>query len=116
MAELYSRYNSKGLEILAFPCNDFGQQEPNSNGEILEFAQSRGATYPVFGKIGIQPGPDQSSLYNYLINFSGNGVKKGPLKWNFEKFLIGRDGVPVSRYGSRVSPLAIEGDITKLLE
>lgn len=116
MAELYTKHNSKGLEILVFPCNDFGGQEPESNGDILQFAQSRGAAYPVFGKIKILPGAGQSTLYAYLTNFSENGVKSGPVKWNFEKFLVGRDGVPVARYGSRTSPMAIEPDILRLLE
>lgn len=116
MAELYSRHSTKGLEVLAFPCNDFGGQEPKSNEEIREFAQARGATYPVFGKIGIAPGPNQAHLYDYLQGFSGNGMKSGPCKWNFEKFLTGADGVPVKRYASRISPMAIEGDILDLLK
>lgn len=116
MAELYSKHSSKGLEILAFPCNDFGGQEPNGNSEISDFAQSRGATFPVYGKIKILPGAGQSTLYDFLMGFTGNGMKSGVCKWNFEKFLVGPDGTPVSRYSSRVSPMKIEADILKLLE
>lgn len=116
MAELHSKYNSRGLEILAFPCNDFGGQEPGSNAEIVDFARSQHAEYPVLGKIQIAPGAGQSPLYNFLMGFTGNDMKPGPIKWNFEKFLVGRDGVPVARYSSRTSPKAIEGDILKLLD
>jgi glutathione peroxidase len=117
MAELYSRHSANGLEILAFPCNDYGQQEPGGNAEVLAFAQAKGATYPVFGKISIAPGKDQSLLYNFLIDHSNNGIKGPAVKWNFEKFLFGADGGRlVKRYASKVSPLAIEADILKLLE
>lgn len=114
MAELYGKHGSV-VEIVAIPSNDYGAQEPGTNEEILAFAQARGATYTVTGKISTAPGTNQSPLYKYLTTFEGNGMTAGPLKWNFEKFLIGSDGVPVKRYASKVSPLAIEGDILNLL-
>ena len=114
MAELHEKHGSS-VAIVAIPSNDYGAQEPGTNEEILAFAQGRGATYTVTGKISTAPGASQSPLYNYLTNFEGNDMKAGPLKWNFEKFLVGSDGVPVKRYASKVSPMAIEADILKLL-
>lgn len=116
LQELYKKYNTKGLEILAFPCNNFGGQEPGSNKDVLAFAANKGATFPILGKVECEAADDTTPLYKYL-----KSTKKGPLgveslMWNFAKFLCDKDGVPVGRYVPTTTPLAIENDIVKLLE
>jgi len=105
---LYEKYNQQGLEILAFPCNQFGKQEPGSNAEIQEFAKGKGATFPVLGKLEVN-GPNESPLYTYLKSKQG-GFMGSAIKWNFGKFLC-RNGVPVKRYAPTDSPLSFEKDI-----
>ncbi|MFA3783010.1 glutathione peroxidase [Melioribacteraceae bacterium 4301-Me] len=99
---IYEKYKDKGFEILAFPCNDFGGQEPGSNKEITEFCTTNyGVTFKLFNKIKIL-GDDKSPLYARLIN--SDNVDKGDVKWNFEKFLISRDGTIVARFRSKIVP------------
>jgi len=112
---LYEKYSSKGLEILAFPCNDFGGQEPGSNAEVKAFAKSQGATFPILGKVGCESKGDTADIYKFL-----KASKKGPLGaetllWNFAKFLCDAEGVPIKRYAPTSSPLSFENDIVKLL-
>jgi len=111
---LYNKYQSQGFEVLAFPCNQFGAQEPGTEAEIKEFAQGKyGAKFPLFSKIDVN-GPNTHPLYEYL-----KGVKGGLLpdiKWNFGKFLVGKDGKVVERYAPTDSPSSIfEKDIKPLL-
>ena len=95
LEEIYKKYNSKGFEILAFPCNDFGGQEPGTNEQIQNFCSSKfGVTFKLFDKIKVL-GKDKSPLYDRLINNSV--TEKGDVKWNFEKFLISKDGKIVSK-------------------
>ncbi|CAE7752724.1 GPX1 [Symbiodinium microadriaticum] len=108
---LYSKYASRGLEILAFPCNDFGQQEPSSNGEIARFVASKGVNFPVLGKLSCGSVADAHPLYQFLMS-----ATSGPLTWNFEKILCDRHGVPFRRFTPRESPLSFEGEIVKLLD
>ena len=110
---LYEKYNSRGLEILAFPCNQFGKQEPGSNVEIQEFARNKGATFPVLGKLEVN-GPGEDPLYTYLKSKKG-GLLGSAIKWNFGKFLCA-NGVPVKRYAPTDSPLSFEKDIEAELE
>jgi glutathione peroxidase len=110
---LYEKYNSRGLEILAFPCNQFGKQEPGSNAEVQEFARNRGATFPVLGKLEVN-GPGEDPLYSYLKSKKG-GLLGSAIKWNFSKFLC-TNGVPVKRYAPTDSPLSFEKDIEAELE
>jgi glutathione peroxidase len=86
--------------VLAFPCNQFGAQEPGTDAEILEFATSKyDANFPMFSKIDVN-GSESCELYQWLHEQTGGG----DITWNFEKFLVGRDGKVVGRYSSRVSP------------
>ncbi len=106
LEEIYKKYNSKGFEILAFPCNDFGGQEPGTNEQIQNFCSSKyGVSFKLFDKIKVL-GNDRSPLYERLIN---NSVTyKGDVKWNFEKFLISKDGKIVTRFGNKVLPTSEE--------
>lgn len=104
LADLYDRLHDKGLEILAFPTNNFGRQEPGTDEEIQNFVKKNfGVTFPVFAKL---PNIVTDEIYNYLRDRT-NHVAIG---WNFVKFLL-VDGVPVRRYASNITPKEIEKDI-----
>jgi glutathione peroxidase len=97
---IYDKYKDKGFEILAFPCNDFGGQEPGTNEEIQSFCKSTySVTFPLFDKIKVLGG-DKSPLYSKLIAFE----PEGDISWNFEKFLIDKNGNVIGRYKSKVKP------------
>ena len=114
LQELYSTWHAKGLEILAFPCNQFGQQEPGSNAEIQEFCQiNYGLTFPVFAKIDVN-GEDAHPLYKYLRTQNTSGLNMD-IRWNFTKFLFNQDGNLVKRYESKVVPQEIGMEIESLL-
>lgn len=103
---LYERYKGEGFEILAFPCNDFGGQEPGTNEEIQEFCSTTfGVTFPLFDKIKVL-GDEKEPLYEQLIN--NPTTEQGDIKWNFEKFLIAKNGNVVARYRSGVEPMGDE--------
>jgi glutathione peroxidase len=106
LEEIYKEFQPEGFEILAFPCNDFGGQEPGTNEEIKTFCTTNyGVTFPLFNKVKIL-GPDKSPLYAVLTD---NSVTyKGDVKWNFEKFLIDRNGNIVARFGNKVQPTSDE--------
>src|SRR4028118_1449453 len=102
LQELHEKYAAQGLTILGFPANDFGQQEPGSEEEIDVFCQRNyGVEFDMFSKISVK-GPQQADLYRYLTSEKTNPKFAGEVKWNFEKFLIGRDGQVIARYGSKV--------------
>jgi glutathione peroxidase len=106
LQEIYEKYNPQGFEILAFPCNDFGGQEPGTNEQIQNFCSSKfGVTFKLFDKIKVL-GEDKSPLYERLINNSV--TEKGDIKWNFEKFLISKDGKIVERFRTKVEPTSNE--------
>ncbi|KAK1353355.1 Glutathione peroxidase [Heracleum sosnowskyi] len=110
LADLYQKYKDQGLEILAFPCNQFGGQEPGTNEEIANFVCTRfKAEYPIFNKVDVN-GSDAAPLYKYL-----KSVKGDEIEWNFAKFLVDRDGKLVDRYASLTTPLSFENDIKKVL-
>jgi glutathione peroxidase len=101
------------LFIMAFPCNNFGRQEPKENAEIAEFAKRKGATFNMMEKVECDNGAKTHPLYAGLINSSvGKGESLG---WNFAKFLCNEKGEPVKRYSSGVKPMDIERDIKNLL-
>jgi len=101
LESLYKKYKDKGLVIIGFPANNFGGQEPGSDEQIAEFCKlNYGVSFPMMSKISVK-GADQNELYRYLTN---NAPVKGDVGWNFEKFLIGKDGSIKGRYGSAVSP------------
>ncbi|KAL8150437.1 hypothetical protein V2J09_020245 [Rumex salicifolius] len=114
LTELYTKYKSQGLEILAFPCNQFGSQEPGTNDEITEFVCNRyKAEFPVFGKVDAN-GDNAAPLYKFLKESKG-GIFGDNIKWNFTKFLVDQNGNAVERYAPTTSPSSIEKDIKKLL-
>ncbi|XP_042035702.1 probable phospholipid hydroperoxide glutathione peroxidase [Salvia splendens] len=115
LTQLYQKYKDQGLEILAFPCNQFGSQEPGTNEEIQEFVCTRfKAEYPVFDKVDVN-GSNAAPIYKFLKSAKGSMFGDG-IKWNFAKFLVDKDGQVVNRYAPTTSPLSIEKDIKKLLE
>lgn len=114
LTELYEKYKTKGLEILAFPCNQFGNQEPGSNEEIVQFACTRfKAEFPIFDKVDVN-GDNAAPIYKFLKSSKG-GLFGDGIKWNFAKFLVDKDGNVVDRYAPTTSPASIEKDIKKLL-
>ncbi len=102
----YRRYKDKGFEVLGFPCNDFGAQEPGTNEEIQKFCSSKyDVTFPLFDKIHVK-GPEQHPLYAAL---SGKQSPfPGDVTWNFGKFLVGKDGKILKRFDSKVKPDSAE--------
>ncbi|XP_027126350.2 probable glutathione peroxidase 2 isoform X2 [Coffea arabica] len=111
---LYEKYKDQGFEILAFPCNQFGWQEPGTNEEILETACTRfKADFPIFEKIDVN-GKNAAPLYKFL-KAEKRGLLIATIKWNFTKFLINKEGKVVERYGPHTSPLQFEEDIKNLL-
>lgn len=97
---LHKKYAEKGLAVLGFPSNDFGGQEPGSEAEIKAFCtKNYGVTFDMFAKVGIA-GKEPSPLYKHLTSKSSNPKFGGPVRWNFEKFLVARDGTIVARYAS----------------
>jgi glutathione peroxidase len=98
---LYDKYKDKGFVVLGFPANDFGRQEPGSDAEIKEFCSTRyDVTFPMFSKITVK-GADRPKLYQVLTETADPA---GEIGWNFEKFLIGKDGKVAGRFKTRVSP------------
>ncbi|XP_057750580.1 probable glutathione peroxidase 8 [Arachis stenosperma] len=112
--QLYHKYKHKGLEILAFPCNQFGDEEPGSNDQIVEFVCTRfKSEFPIFSKIEVN-GDKSAPLYKFLK--SGKwGIFGDDIQWNFAKFLVDKNGQVVDRYYPTTSPLSLERDICKLL-
>lgn len=109
LVQLYDKYHSKGLEILAFPCNNFGLQEPGTNEEIQKFTHNYGIQFPVFSKIDIVK--DQNPVFKFLRTTTNHiGIQ-----WNFIKFLL-VNGRPVKRYSQTVNPSKMEKDIIKVLK
>lgn len=102
---MYEKYQEKGLEILAFPANNFGKQEPGTNEEIKSFCFTKySLTFPLFSKISVK-GEDKHPLYRYLTEQS---PFPGEVEWNFQKYLVDRSGNVVARYHHRTKPLADE--------
>ncbi len=114
LEELYEKYADQGLVVLGFPCNQFASQEPGGADEIGAFCEKNyGVTFPMFDKIDVN-GADAHPLYQWLRTEKG-GVLGSAIKWNFTKFLIGRDGLVIKRYGSTTTPDKIAGDIEAAL-
>ncbi len=100
---LYKKYEDKGLVVLGFPANNFGGQEPGSDEEIAEFCSSKySVDFPMFSKVSVK-GDDKAPLFTYLTD-AANPDKEGDIGWNFEKFLIGKDGKLVRRFATKVDP------------
>lgn len=112
---LYERYQPQGLEILGFPCNQFGEQEPGSAEEIDEFcSRNYGVTFPLFSKVAVK-GPDAHPLYQWLTAEAPGILGTKAIKWNFTKFLIRRDGRVHKRYAPSAKPEELVSAIEKLL-
>lgn len=136
LQDLYDAYHEQGLEILDFPCNQFGSQAPGTDDEIVSFCQSRyGITFPQFSKIEVN-GENEAQLYTYLKEqdveevveglkdkvtmkavekLSSTAKKPGDIKWNFTKFLVDREGNVVGRFAPTVKPEKLEARIKELL-
>ena len=101
---LHTKYAAQGFAVLGFPCNQFGQQEPGSAAQIATFCEQRyGVTFPLFAKVDVN-GPRQCGLYKHLTAQHTQPAPPGPIQWNFEKFLLGRDGSVVARFRSHIAP------------
>ncbi len=115
LEDLYRKYRDRGLEILGFPCNQFGAQEPGSAEEIASFcAVNYGVTFPLFAKIDVN-GDDTAPLYRHLKKAKPGLLGSEAIKWNFTKFLVDRSGNVVERYAPNTEPAALAADIEKLL-
>jgi glutathione peroxidase len=114
LEKMYEQYREKGFEILAFPANNFGQQEPGTNTEIKDFCYTKySLSFPLFSKISVK-GEDKHPLYRYLTEQS---PFPGEVEWNFQKYLVDRSGKVVARYHHRTKPLAqdIVQDVERVL-
>jgi len=119
LEEIYKKYRARGFEVLAFPANNFGSQEPGTNGEIQAFCTEKyDVTFPLFSKISVK-GADQAPLYRFLTSDKTNPRFAGDITWNFEKFLVNRKGEVVARYAPKHQPTepdviaAIETELSK---
>ena len=114
LQELYEKYQAQGFEILDFPCNQFGNQAPGTEEEIVDFCQSRyGVTFRQFAKTEVN-GDNAHPLYKWLKEQKG-GVMGNNIKWNFTKFLVDREGNVVDRFGSATTPEKIDMKVKELL-
>ena len=115
LESVYKKMHDRGLEVLGFPCNQFGAQEPGDEKQIESFCEiNYGVTFPMFAKIDVN-GDAAAPLYKYLKKEKPGLLGSEAIKWNFTKFLIDRKGKVVERYAPNVEPEAITGDIEKLL-
>ena len=115
LEKLYQDFKDEDFEVLGFPCNQFGAQEPGSADEIAEFCKINfGVTFPLMQKIDVN-GPDASPLFDWMKKEQKGIMGTTAIKWNFTKFLIDREGNVVKRYGSNDTPARIAKDIKKLL-
>jgi glutathione peroxidase len=108
LEELHEAYAAKGLSVLGFPANEFGSQEPGTNDEIKEFCAVRyGVKFDMFAKVKVK-GQGIDPLFAYLTGDATNPGKSGEIKWNFNKFLVGRHGEMLARFEPKVEPTSIE--------
>ena len=114
LEKLYRDHKEKGLVVMGFPCNQFMSQEPGSDSEIASFCQVNfNITFPIFSKVDVN-GPETHPLFEFLKN-KASGIMGKKIKWNFTKFLVGRDGEVIKRYAPATVPEKIEKDIIKAL-
>ncbi|MCJ2185306.1 glutathione peroxidase [Novosphingobium beihaiensis] len=115
LEELWRKYGERGFEVIAFPCNQFGGQEPGSAEEIADFCDANfGVSFPLMGKIDVN-GEHADPFYEWLKAQAPGILGSKAIKWNFTKFLIGRDGKVVRRYAPTDKPESLEKDIEALL-
>ncbi|RBO99334.1 glutathione peroxidase [Rossellomorea aquimaris] len=112
---LYEEYKEEGLVVLGFPCDQFMNQEFDDQNEIMEFCQvNYGVSFPMFAKVDVK-GKDAHPLFTFLTK-EKKGVLLSNIKWNFTKFLVGKNGEVVDRYSPQTNPRKIEDDIKRLLQ
>jgi glutathione peroxidase len=112
---LYKKYKDRGFAVLGFPSNQFGQQEPGSDGDISEFCElNYGVSFPMFSKIDVN-GKDAHPLYKYLTSEKKGVLGTEGIKWNFTKFLVGKDGSVIDRYAPTTKPEEMEKEIERAL-
>jgi glutathione peroxidase len=114
LEELYAAHKDEGFVVLGFPCNQFGSQEPGTEDEIGEFCQlNYGVSFPMFAKVDVN-GDGEHPLFGWLKT-EKSGLLGGRIKWNFTKFLVGRDGRVIERYAPQTAPADIEKDVVAAL-
>ena len=112
---LYRRHKDQGFVVLGFPCNQFGAQEPGTSDEIASFCRDTyEITFPMFGKVDVN-GANEHPLFTFLKDEKPGALGTKSIKWNFTKFLVGRDGQVLKRYGSSTTPDAVESDVAAAL-
>ncbi len=112
---LYKTYHGRGLEVLGFPCDQFGHQEPGDEAQIKQFCSlTYEVSFPLFAKIKVN-GAEAHPLYTYLKEARPGILGSEAIKWNFTKFLVGRDGVPIKRYAPSDKPESMAADVEALL-
>jgi len=115
LEELHKTYADKGLVVLGFPCNQFGSQDPGADGEIAEFCQvNYGVSFPMMGKIDVN-GPAAHPLYKWLSAEAPGLLGSKSIKWNFTKFLVGKDGKVIRRYAPTDKPADLAKDVEAAL-
>jgi glutathione peroxidase len=112
---LYKKFHAKGFEVLGFPCNQFGAQEPGNEADIESFCEvNYGVTFPLFAKVNVN-GDDAAPVYKYLKKAKPGLLNTEAIKWNFTKFLVDRNGKVLERYAPNAEPESLAGDIEKAL-
>lgn len=115
LEKMYEKYKDSGLEILGFPCNQFGKQDPGSNEEISEFCElNYGVSFPMFQKVDVN-GDEAHPLFKHLKEQAPGLLGTQAIKWNFTKFLIDQNGKVVQRFAPKDTPEKIESEVRKLL-
>ncbi len=108
LERLYNTFKDKGLVVIGIPSNDFGEQEPGTDEEIMQFCSTTyNVTFPMYSKVVVK-GDDKAPLYKWLTSGDGDATRAGEVGWNFEKFLVGKDGRLVQRFATRMDPMAAE--------
>jgi glutathione peroxidase len=114
LEKVYEKYKDQGFVILGFPANNFGAQEPGTNDEIKTFCSSKyNVTFPMYAKISVK-GDDTHPLYQFLTDKQANPATGGEIKWNFTKFLVGKDGKVIARFEPAITPES--ADVTGAIE
>jgi glutathione peroxidase len=115
LEQVYRQFRERGVEVLGFPCNQFGKQEPGNEAQIGAFCEKNfGVSFPMFAKVDVN-GANAHPLYRHLKSEAPGVLGTQLIKWNFTKFLVGRDGKVVKRYAPQTTPEAISEDIDRLL-
>ncbi|MFN8125416.1 MAG: glutathione peroxidase [Candidatus Nanopelagicales bacterium] len=115
LEKLWQEHRDEGLVIIGFPCNQFGSQDPGSDEEILDFCQvNYGVTFPMMAKIDVN-GDAADPLFQWLTGEAPGVLGSRRIKWNFTKFLVGRDGEVIKRFGPNDEPASFEADVTAAL-